>query len=161
MCPPFLEFLDSLPMLWLCLNAVWGTANSPCLNCSSWVLRTEAISSGYCPPFPVWVSVYMIADGLGHFSPWCSWRAFLREVNGITMDAQELSQGGALTLRMLAGLSGSRWFPCKASIFSLLTSLLANPHRSCSGKASDPEAPQGFAPLCWLWASPHWSPGGL
>lgn len=41
--PLFLEVLDSLPIMWLCLNDFWGNASSPCLNteCAlQWILRT-------------------------------------------------------------------------------------------------------------------------
>lgn len=76
----------------------------------------------------------MIADGLGHFSPWCSWRAFLREVNGITMDAQELSEGVPGHLECLLVFLVPDDSPAKASIFSLADLFAGKPPQKLFGQ---------------------------
>lgn len=92
----FLEFLDSFPSMWLCLNAFWGNASSP-LNTEGslwWILRTRGhpfrslFPPQYIPPPTLHtqrLSIQMITDGEGHFSPLCSWKESSREVPAVAI----------------------------------------------------------------------------
>lgn len=90
----FLEFLDSLPIMWLCLNAFWGNVSPPCLNTEhfiivdseDWKLSFLIIISPSLHDSPFRWSQSM--KGISHFVFLESF--FHGEVHRITLDVHKL-----------------------------------------------------------------------
>lgn len=161
--PLSLEFLDSLPVVWLCLNAFWGNAGLPCLNteCSlRWILRTGGcLFMSLSPPSPT------MTPRLDY----CRWRKALLHLVFLEQFFRGELHGNYTRCALAQRFRNTPWHlpgtfillvqddsPAKQFIFFLAGIFACRHPQKLSGKLSGPKATQIFLILlCLPWASPH------
>lgn len=113
-------------------------------ECSSWVLRTEAVSSGYCRPFPVCVSVKWLQMALGTSPLGVPGEPSSERWMESQWTLRSWVRGVPWHLECLLVLLVPDDSPARASIFSLADRFASKPPQKLFGQGFWPWGTSGF-----------------